>query len=118
MLGELLRIVFYLGERPLLIAIVGSVIVAASLVHILGKRSPVRKTCGRVVLSCGILWLGAAAYEEYCRRWSEANLENVPIRVDLLLVPPFLLLVAIVAIVVWTIGLSRSKREGHRPTTN
>ena len=103
---DLLETVFLLGEHPALIAIIGLVFLASGLAHVMALSG---RTVGVVHLICGAIWLSGAAIEEYCKRWSEAHLSDVPIRVDLVLIPPFLIIVAILGLAVW-VG-TRVKKE-------
>jgi hypothetical protein len=112
---DLLEPLFALGEHPALIAIIGLAFLSSGLVQVMALR---RRAVGIVHLLCGAIWVGGAAIEEYCKRWSEAHLGDVPIRVDLILIPPFLAVVACLGLVVWisaTLALrAKQKKEGQR----
>lgn len=71
----------------------------------------------RLISSCivliGILWILFAPYEWSMKDWEKT--EHVPIRVDLILIIPFLFILALLALFLFVVGLvvSSKKPEHH-----
>lgn len=58
----------------------------------------------------GIVWLAAAGLEEHTRRWAEANIDSVPIRVDLIIVPLVIFPFALLAAAAWFMGFIGTRK--------
>jgi chromate transport protein ChrA len=101
----------FMCSRPWLLAIVGIVFIVASFKHFKRSKWHLRAICGAAVMLSGLVWLAAAGLEEHTRRWAEANVESVPIRVDLIIVPLFIFPFALLAVAAWLMGFIGTKEK-------
>jgi hypothetical protein len=103
--------------RPWLMALIAIGLIVMAFSHFRKSRWHLRSIAGGLILLAGLVWLAAAALEEHCRRWSEANMSSVPIRVDLVLIPAIILPAAVVAIVLWALAFKAKREDGSQPAT-
>ena len=103
--------------RPLLMTLVGLMFIGIAFFHFKRSRWYLRPIAGTLTLLVGLLWLAAAGLEEHCRRWAEANVDSVPIRVDLVMVPSVILPAAGVAMLIWGVAFKAKKHMRSQPAT-